>query len=109
MDGPITSRKAPGSARQAIQRAVARDDRDYFANLYLGLVLAKTRGDREQRVRELKNGLDGLHEWFDYTTRNSFYGQFWDPTGVIRSEIDADLAMISSSEIDWAMLIASVE
>jgi tetratricopeptide (TPR) repeat protein len=95
-------------ARQATERAVARDDRDYFAYLHLGLVLAKTE-DREHSVAELKNGLDDLHEWFDYRTRNSFYGQFWDPSGVIRSEIDADLAMKSSSEIDWSKLIASVE
>jgi hypothetical protein len=44
-----------------------------------------------------------------YTTSNAFYGQFWDPSGAIRSEIDADLAMVSSSDIDWPKLVASAE
>jgi tetratricopeptide (TPR) repeat protein len=95
-------------ARQDLERALARNQRDYFANLYLGLVLAKTE-ERQQSVRELKNGLEGLDEWFTYTTSNAFYGQFWDPSGAIRSEIDADLAMVSSSDIDWPKLVASAE
>jgi tetratricopeptide (TPR) repeat protein len=95
-------------ARQALERAVARDDRDYFANLYLGLVLAKS-GDRDNGVKEIKQGLDGLDNWFNYTTSNAFYGQFWDPLGAIRSEISLDLAMLSSSDIDWPKLIASGE
>jgi tetratricopeptide (TPR) repeat protein len=95
-------------ARQALERAVAHDERDYFANLYLGLVLAKAE-ERGQSLRELKNGLAGLDEWFNYTTSNALYGQFWDPSGAIRSEIDADLAMISNSDIDWPKLVASAE
>jgi len=95
-------------ARQALERAVARDDRDYFANLYLGLVLAKS-GDRDNGVKDIKQGLDGLDSWFKYTTANSAYGYFWDPSGAIRSEIGLDLAMLSSSEIDWPKLIASGE
>lgn len=95
-------------ARQALERALARNEPDYFANLYLGLVFAKAE-ERGQSVRELKNGLEGLDEWFNYTTRNTSYGQFWDPSGAIRSEIDGDLAIISSSDIDWPKLVASVE
>ena len=95
-------------ARQALERALARNDHDYFASLYLGLVLAKT-GNQEQGVRELKNGLGGLEEWFNHATRNALYGTFWDPLGKIRSEIGSDLAMISSSEINWPKLIASGE
>jgi tetratricopeptide (TPR) repeat protein len=95
-------------ARQALERAVAQDERDYLANLYLGLVLAKAEG-RRQSLSELKNGLAGLDEWFNYTTSNAYYGKFWDPSGAIRSEIDSDLAMISSSDIDWPKLIASAE
>jgi hypothetical protein len=50
-----------------------------------------------------------LHDWLEYTKRNSFYGQFWDPSRVISSEIDADLAMISNRDIDWPKVIASGE
>ena len=95
-------------ARQDLERAIARDERDYFAYLYLGLVLAKT-DQRQQSVRELKNGLEGLDEWFTYTTRNAFYGQFWDPSGAIRAEIVSDLAMISGRDIDWPKLVTSAE
>ena len=95
-------------ARQALEQALARNDQDHLGHLYLGLVLART-GDREQSVRKLKSGLDGLHEWFEFTTRNAFYGQFWDPSGAIRSEINADLTIISALEIDWPKLIASGE
>ena len=91
-----------------MERAVARDDRDYFANLYLGLVLAKM-GDRDNGVKELKQGLDGLDGWFKYTTANAYYGQFWDPSRAIRSEIGSDLVMLSHSDIDWPKLITSGE
>jgi tetratricopeptide (TPR) repeat protein len=95
-------------AREDLERALARNQPDYFANLYLGLVLAKAE-ERGQSLRELKTGLAGLDEWFNYTTSNALYGQFWDPSGAIRSEIDGDLAMISSSNIDWPKLVASAE
>ena len=95
-------------ARQALERAVARDDRDYFANLYLGLVLAKS-GDRDNGVKELKQGLDGLDGWFKDTTANAYYGKFWDPSGTIRSEIGSDLVMLSHADIDWPKLITSGE
>jgi tetratricopeptide (TPR) repeat protein len=95
-------------ARRALERALARNDRDYFATLYLGLVLAKT-GNQEQSVRDLKSGLEGLDEWFTYTRRNFEYGTVWDPLGAIRSEIGLDLAMLSRSDIDWPKLIASGE
>jgi uncharacterized protein HemY len=48
-------------ARRALERALARNDKDYFANLYLGLVLAQT-GNQEQSGRVLKRGLEGLDE-----------------------------------------------
>ena len=95
-------------ARQALERAVARDDRDYFANLYLGLVLTKI-GDRDNGVKELKQGLDGLDGWFKDTTANAYYGKFWDPSGTIRSEIGSDLVMLSHADIDWPKLITSGE
>jgi tetratricopeptide (TPR) repeat protein len=95
-------------ARQELERAIARNERDYFANLYLGLVLAKAE-EWGESLKQLKNGLAGLDEWFNYTASNALYGQFWDPSGAIRSEIDGDLAMISNSDIDWPKLVASAE
>jgi tetratricopeptide (TPR) repeat protein len=95
-------------ARQALQRAVGQDDHDYLAKLYLGLALARTE-NRDLGRKSIQSGLQGLHDWFEYTKRNSFYGQFWDPSRVISSEIDADLAMISNRDIDWPKIITSGE
>jgi hypothetical protein len=55
--------------------------------------------------------LGGLHEWLDYVNQYaaSSYGQYWDPTNEIRSEIKNGLAMISAKETDWQKLIASGE
>ena len=95
-------------ARQALQRAVGQDDHDYLAKLYLGLALARAE-NRDLGRKSIQSGLQGLHDWLEYTKRNSFYGQFWDPSRVISSEIDADLAMISNRDIDWPKVIASGE
>lgn len=95
-------------ARQALERAVGQDDHDYLAKLYLGLALARSE-NRDLGSKSIQFGLQGLHDWLEYTKRNSFYGQFWDPSRVISSEIDADLAIISSRDIDWPKLIASGE
>jgi hypothetical protein len=87
-------------ARRALEHALARNDQDYFASLYLGLVLGKT-ANQEQSGRVLKRGLEGLDEWFTSTRSNFEYVTVWDPSGAIRSEIHLDLAMLSNSDIDW--------
>jgi tetratricopeptide (TPR) repeat protein len=97
-------------ARQSLERALANHKNDNVARLYLGLTLARA-GDRQGGLREIKAGLKGLDEWINYVN-DAFrfsYGQYWDPTREIRSEIDSDLAMISSEHVDWQKLIASGE
>ena len=95
-------------ARQALERAVSLHQEDSMARLYLGLTLAQS-GDRQRAVNEIESGLRGLHEWLDYVNQYaaSSYGQYWDPTNEIRSEIKNGLAMISAKETDWQKLIAS--
>jgi tetratricopeptide (TPR) repeat protein len=97
-------------ARQALERAVSLHQEDSMARLYLGLTLAQS-GDRQRAVKEIESGLRGLHEWLDYVNQYaaSSYGQYWDPTNEIRSEIKNGLAMISAKETDWQKLIASGE
>lgn len=95
-------------ARQALERAVARSDRDYMAKLYLGLALARAE-NRELGTKNIENGLQGLSEWFRYTKGNAHYGQNWDTLNAISSEIDRDLAMLSGPAIDWPKLISSSE
>ncbi len=81
-----------------------------MAKLYLGLTLTRS-GDRQRGLKEIESGLRGLHDWLDYVNQYaaSSYGQYWDPTNEIRSEIKNSLAMISGKEIDGQKLIASGE
>ena len=97
-------------ARQALDRAVSLHQEDSMAKLYLGLTLTRS-GDRQRGLKEIESGMRGLHEWLDYVNQYAVfsYGQYWDPTNEIRSEIQTILAMISGKEIDWEKLIASGE
>jgi hypothetical protein len=81
-----------------------------MAKLYLGLTLSRS-GDRQSGLKEIEGGLRGLHEWLDYANQYAAfsYGQYWDPTNEIRSEIQNSLGMISGKEIDFQNLIASGE
>ena len=97
-------------ARQALERATSLHKDDNMAKLYFGLTSARS-GDRQSGLKEIEDGLRGLHEWLDYVNQYaaSSYGQYWDPTNEIRSEIKNSLAMISGKEIDGEKLIASGE
>lgn len=97
-------------ARQALERAVSRYERDNLAKLYLGLVRVR-QGDLERGLRDVESGLRGIHDWIEYVEqRFAFsYGRFWDPGRPIRKQIEADLAMISSGKVDWSKLIANAE
>jgi tetratricopeptide (TPR) repeat protein len=97
------------AARQAFERAVSQSDQDNLAKLYLGLVLARE-GDSPRGLKEIENGMRGIHDWLDYIEQHFAYsyGRFWDPSRTIRSEIASDLAMISKGA-DWPKLIASGE
>jgi len=98
------------SARQSLERALAKNKDDHVARLYLGLTLARA-GHRRRGLREIRAGLKGIEDWIDYVN-DAFrfsYGQYWDPTRQIRSEIKSDLAMISSRHFAWSKLIANGE
>ncbi len=81
---------------------------EYLARLYLGLVFLQD-GDRTMGLKEMQSGMKGLYDWLEYITYNTRYGQFWDPRREIRSEIEKNLAMLSSKEIDLQRVIASGE
>jgi len=97
-------------ARQALERAISLHPDDSMAQLYLGLTLTQS-GDRQRGLQEIESGMRGLHEWLDYVNQYaaSSYGQYWDPTNEIRSEIKNSLAMISGKEIDGQKLIVRAE
>src|SRR5437667_2142195 len=95
-------------ARQSLERALSIYQDDYLARLYLGLTLARS-GDHSRAVKEIENGMKGLHDWLDYMNASRPYTAFWDPLREIRNEIESDLAMISGKDIDWTKLVASGE
>jgi tetratricopeptide (TPR) repeat protein len=97
-------------ARQVLERAVSRYERDSLAKLYLGLVRVR-QGERERGLREVESGLRGIHDWIDYVEQHFAFsfGRFWDPNKQIRRQIAADLAMISSGNVDWSKLTTDGE
>jgi hypothetical protein len=93
-----------------LERAVSLHQEDSMAKLYLGLTLTRS-GDRQRGLKEIESGMRGLHEWLDDVNQYAAYsyGQYWDPTNEIRSEIKNSLTVISGKEIDAEKLIAGAE
>lgn len=92
----------------ALEQSIARNGQDLLARVYLGLVLARN-GDRERGGKEIRNGLQGLHESIDFLVYNTSGGRFWDPGRRIRSGIQYNIALLSAPEIDWQSVIVNVE
>ena len=91
-------------ARQALEKAVSKQEEDYLARLYLGLTMSRN-GNRRTGLKEIEAGLKGVHDWLEHIESYTLYGEFWDPDRKIRSEIQTNLAMISGRDIDWQTLI----
>ena len=97
-------------AQQSLEKALAANQQEDVARLYLGLTLARS-GDRQRGLKEIEGGMRGIHEWIEWVTQahRFSFGQYWDPRREIRQAIQTDLAMISSREFDWQNLIAEGE
>jgi len=97
-------------ARQELEQALAVNNDDNVARLYLGLTLARM-GDRENGLKEIQSAMQGLYDWIMYVQEHFrySYGQFWDMNGTIRAAIRVDLAMIASKDINWPTLFTDGE
>ena len=95
-------------ARQSLERALSVYKDDILARIYLGLTLLRT-GNDSRGLRELESGLKTLHDWLDYMNARDPLRAYWDPSRDIRKEIENDLAIISTKDIDRQRLIASGE
>jgi len=97
-------------ARKNLERALATNQQEDIARLYLGLTLARE-GDRQRGLKEIEGGMRGINSFLNYISQAQRYsiGQFWDPDRDIRSAIQSDLAMISSKDLDWQRLTANTE
>ena len=97
-------------ARKNLERAVASNQQEDIARLYLGLTFARE-GDRQRGLKEIEGGMRGINSFLDYISQAQRYsiGQFWDPGRDIRSAIQSNLAMISGKDLDWQRLSADTE
>lgn len=78
-------------ARKALEKAVGLNKDDSLGHLYLGLALLRT-GDRDRGRKEIEGGLKDIYETLEYIASDNIYGMFWDPTRMIRSDIEKTLA-----------------
>jgi tetratricopeptide (TPR) repeat protein len=97
-------------ARQSLEKALSQHEGDNVARLYLGLTMYRL-GDRQGALKNIESGMSGINTFLNDITQNYplGIGQYWDPGGEIRSGIKSDLAMISTSAIDWVKLVADGE
>jgi tetratricopeptide (TPR) repeat protein len=95
-------------ARRSLEKALSIYPDDCLARIYLGLTLLRSSEDA-QGLKELDSGMKGLYDWLDYMNRTTPFTAFWDPRREIRSEIEKDLDMLSSKDLDRQQLISSAE
>jgi len=95
-------------ARQSLEKALSVYPDDYLARIYLGLTLVRS-GEDSRGLKELASGMKGLYDWLEYMNRTMPYTAFWDPLREIRSELEKDLNLLSSKDVDRPQLIASAE
>ena len=97
-------------AKQSLERALAANQDEHVARLYLGLTLARG-GGQQQAAKEIEAGLKGIFDFLEYVTQafRFSFGQYWDPNREIRRAIRRNLEMIAGREFDWPTLIADCE
>jgi tetratricopeptide (TPR) repeat protein len=88
-------------ALKALEKAISLNKDDSLAHLYLGLALLRS-GDRNRGRKEVEAGLKGIHETLEHIGSDNVFGIFWDPTRVIRSNIET-----LGSKLDDAQLAAA--
>ncbi len=95
-------------ARQALNRALGQNQNDDVARLYLGLVGAREQTNDNSR-KLIHAGLQGIFERVEYVKYYTPMGEFWDPTGQLRVEIQAALKAFSGAAVEWANALSRVE
>ena len=78
-------------ARTALDKALASDENDYVARLYLGMTLVRS-NDQDRGLAEMETALKGIHEWLENMASDSSVGNYWDPNKQIRKSIESGLA-----------------
>jgi len=96
------------SARQALDRAVAQNQDDDVARVYLGLVGVRDRPNEADR-KQLHAGLEGVYDRIDYIKRFTFAGEFWDPSNQLTAELVDLIKAVSAPQVNWNNVIPRVE
>ena len=78
-------------ARNVLEKRLANNKDDGLARLYLGLTLMRS-GEPDRGRNEVESGLKGLQAELDHITSTGITGIFWDPIGMIRSDIRSALS-----------------
>ena len=87
-------------ARQALERALAQDEKDNMARLYIGMVSAREKMDNDSR-KQIQAALQSLYEQIERIAYRTPRGRFWDPAGTLRAEFQTSLKAISTEIPDW--------
>lgn len=95
-------------ARQALDRALGQNSNDDVARLYLGLVGAREQTNDGNR-KLIHAGLQGIFERIEYIKYYTPMGEFWDPSGQLRVEIQAAIKAFSGPAVEWANALSRVE
>jgi len=95
-------------ARQAFERALAENQNDDIARLYLGLVGAREQTN-ETSARQIQAGLQGVYDRIEYIKRFTSAGEFWDPSGQLSTELLESIKEVSAAQVSWSNIIPRVE
>jgi tetratricopeptide (TPR) repeat protein len=95
-------------AKKALEKDLSLYSDDNLSRLYLGMVLIRE-GNDKRGLQELQTALKSLGEWLDYIHQYNPDGPWWDPGGVLSSEIQSELAMISNKETPLTALLSRAE
>ncbi|HEY7323169.1 MAG TPA: tetratricopeptide repeat protein [Candidatus Binatia bacterium] len=78
-------------ARTTLDKALASDNNDYVARLYLGMTLVRS-NDPDRGRAEMETALNGIYEWLENLSSDSPEGNYWDTNKQIRKSIESGLA-----------------
>ena len=94
-------------ALESLKKAKARHSEDYFARIYLGLVMSQN-AQRREGTAELDAGLEGLGVWLDTLPSRTQDGKYWDPGGHLRRAIVATRGLLQAERINVARVDENV-
>jgi len=86
-------------ALESLKRAKDNSSDDYFARIYLGLVMSQN-GRRREGIAELEAGLKGLWIWLVSLHDQSRDGQYWDPAGKLQRAIAETQGLLGEDSIN---------